>query len=500
MRYWIFAFLLFGIAYAVPACPQYPYHDFTWGSDYGQPLRPGDSLIDNCRNLELADRGICDHLGNLSAEQKKILIMDNLVRNSSSPSFAEARNWNYALAFTKFPPENTSVSGSGSIRDAWVRILSLQPSVYSSGQLFINGTGELYAQTGFSFVVDRQNFGGDCRTDYAVCGYDYSIQNYNNGQSIVSGTKANFTALQVHNSSNVFQSRLNVNSEYYIHHYHLVRHCVGRFCFTTCDYYRSDDMRSSLSASDNKTAYYYGFNSSAKSIVDSFENGLLDGWLAINLSRDFGNFKLGIGNSWLKIQNTQYRLAYSLPPYNILTPEAFEDRKMQEYNSVVLDRQNNGSSEKIHFQVNTNSVNCSLEINSHFGAWKNGSFCKELNQSPIIALGLVNRTNATFILNLSFYDNISGLVLAGKQISVSYAGTKQEVRTDRLGQAMAQFNYSKTNSLVRAEFETDMQTKSARAVFIIPPQEPDFFSYAEYFFVLLLSVYLFYRLIRRLLQ
>ncbi|VVB58653.1 Uncharacterised protein [Candidatus Anstonella stagnisolia] len=504
MRFEIYILLLIGIAYAIPVCPQYPHNDFVWGTDYRQPVRPGDSLVDNCRNLALADRGVCEHLGNLSNEQKKMLIMDNLVQNSSSPALGESRNWNYALQFTKYPPDNSSTASSGSIRDAWVRVLSLQPSVIlnSTGQLFINGTGELYSQAGFSFVVTKQNFGGDCRTDYAVCGYNYAIQNYDNGQGIGSGTKANFSVLQVHNSSNVFQSRLSVNSEYFIHHYHLVRHCVGRFCFTTCDYYRSDDVRNSLSATDNKTAYYYGFNHTEKSIVDSFENGLLDGWLAVNLSKDFGNLKFSVGNSWLRIQSMQYQITYSLPPYNILTPEAFEDKKVQDYNIVVLGRQTgtnaSATSEKIHFQVNANGINCSLEVNSHFGVWKNSSFCRELNQSPIISLRLANRTNSTFTIGLRFYDNVSGLALVGKQISVSYAGTMQEVVTDGLGQAVTAFNYTKINSLVRAEFETDFQIKSAMAVFILPPKEPDFFSYALYLFALMIIAYLLYRLARRL--
>lgn len=509
-RLFLLLVLLPAIAHAIPTCPAYTYHDFVWASNYAPPVRPADSLIDNCRNLNLVDRTVCDRLGNLTTDQQKILITDNLVRNNGFPDLNASKSWNYALQFTKYPPDNTTVVNSNNIRNAWVRVLSLTPSVLesSTNQLLINDTGELYSQASLSFVINRQTFSGDCRTDYAVCGYNYAVQSYNNGLPIGTGTKSTFTVPQVPNSSNMFTSTLSANSEYLIHHYQLVTHCYGTgtstFCVTTCDYSGSDDIRDSVTASDSKTAYYYGFNHSEKSMVDSFKDGLLDGWLYFASNNDFGSSKLSFGNSWLKTQNQQYHLAYSLAPYNILTPEAFFDSKIQSYNLVLLRRETAANatiySEKTHFQVYANSTNCTLEINSHFGAWKNDSFCQELNQTPIIALGLANLTNNSFELKVRFYDNITGTPFAGKNISLTYAGITQTAITDSLGEATVQFNYTKTTSLVKAVFLTDFQVKSASAILVLPAREPDFFVYLFYLVISLLVAYLLYKLTRRLLS
>ena len=206
----------------------------------------------------------------------------------------------------------------------------------------------------------------------------------------------------------------------------------------------------------------------------------------------------------MKTQNQQYGLAYDLAPYNVLTPEAFPDRKSQVYNLVLLSRETatNSSlySEKAHFQVGANATDCVLEINSHFGHWQNDSFCLELNQTPIIALNLTNETNASFWLAVRFYDNQTGLPLVQKQIMLYYAGTNQSVTTDSEGQATASFSYAKTSSVVRAVFLTDFETKSASAILVLPARMPDFFTNLFYIVMALLVAYLLYQLARRLLK
>ncbi len=504
MKRLLFLLLLPALAQAIPTCPAYPYHDFTWASSYAPPVRPADSLIDNCENLDLVDNTICDHLGNLTDEQKKVLITDNLIRNNGFPDFNESKNWNYALQFTKYAPDNTTIVNSNNIKGAWVRILSLSPSVVENSSLFVNSTGELYSQAALSFVIEKQTFPSDCNTQYVVCGYNFGIQNYLNGQPIGTGTKSNFSVSQV---PNVFASTLNANSQYLIHHSQLITHCYTSngvtYCYTSCDYIGTDDIHDSASASDSKSASYYAFNHTEKSMVDSFKDNLLDGWFSYSSNADFSNFGLSVGNSFLKVKNREYDLAYGLAPYNILTPAAHPNRKAQIYNIVPLSREINETtiySEKTHFQVGTASLNCTFEVNSHFGSWQNGTFCLELNQTPIIALNLTNGTNSTFQLEVKFYDNVTSSPLAQKQITLYYAGKNQSITTDSLGEAYAQFNYTPATSTVYAEFLTDFETKSARAIYIIPTKEPDFFSALWYIATALLIAYLLYRLARRLLK
>ena len=77
--------LLFsGLVQAIPTCPNYPYRDFVWASDYRAPLRPLDSLLDNCPRLGLRDPQVCSVVGDprLTVEQQKQFIVDDLIPSS----------------------------------------------------------------------------------------------------------------------------------------------------------------------------------------------------------------------------------------------------------------------------------------------------------------------------------------------------------------------------------------------------------------------------------
>lgn len=322
-----------GISYAVPACSSYPYQDYVEARDYYSPQRPQDMLLQYC---SWSIDPIC-LLTNLlgTIEEKKLFIGESIAENS----FDNIREWNENIPFTKYPPNN-SIS-STNIKDAWVSIAYIDPSVYDNGTYLINDSSEVLTRQGFTFVVDKQQLPGDCRSDYRVCGYDYSINVEDTGENV--------------------NAELNANSEYLVDRYHLVRHCVrtrrGSHCWYTCDYYTTQSFRDSISVSDSKKVKYNNFSVDSNYSLLNYYNGLAD----ILISTNNSNIHFQIGNSSFDKTNYLYKIRYEQEPYNILVKELIPTNKISSYGLSILDR--NVSSFRI---LAPYSEDCSLTIYDHF--------------------------------------------------------------------------------------------------------------------------------------
>lgn len=524
--------LLAPMVFAIPSCPSYPYKDYVWDYQYSSPQRPPDALLNNCNALNLSDKSVCNLTG-LNDSDKKQLISDAMVRNNGYPEHDNAKNWDYALTFTKYQPDNTSVSSSGSIRDAWIKIISISPSVIENSTLWVSSSGELYSQFAFSFVVPKQTFSGDCRTVYNICGYDYSLTDYLNNQQIGTTKKSNFTTSGGHNSSQVFTSKLNIKSEYLIHHYHLVRHC-GRFsCWYTCDYYKTDDKKTTLHIQDSKQAREYSFIDFPNAIIDENTSEYTKGWFFIASNEDYNKIRFLAGNSEITLQSREYKFKIENAPYNSLVVESsVKPVKIATKNIGVLDRETgvlNGQEfedylkhgepflyyvlhdllginvsalpiqfkyDKINFLAPAAAINCTLEVYSHFETDNYPNLCKNPSQQPKINLSIENITNSSFIVKAVFYDELSNVSLQDKKINLTYGSSSQVLVTDAQGSVTAQFNKTNANK-VWAEFITDFETKSASAEILLPVQFALDYATALYLVGLAVAAYLSYLFLRR---
>jgi len=528
----VWLLLLVPMVFAIPSCPSYPYKDYVWGYQYSSPARSADTFLSNCNALNLSDKSVCN-LSGLSDSDKKQLISDAMVRNNGFPEHDNAKSWNYALTFTKYRPDNTNVSTTGSIRDAWVKIISLSPSVIENSTLWVSDSGELYSQFGFSFVVPKQTFAGDCRTDYNICGYDYALTNYLNNQQIGNAKKSNFTASGGHNSSQLFISKLNIRSEYLIHHYHLVKHCSMFGCWYSCDYYKTDDKKTTLQIQDSKQARKYSFIDFPNAIIDENISEYTKGWFFIASNEDYNKIRFLAGNSEITLQSREYKFKIENSPYNSLVVESsMTPVKITTKNIGILDRQTgilNGQEfedylkhgepflyfvlhdllginvsalpiqfkyDRINFLAPADSTNCSLEVYSHFESDNYSNLCKNSNQKPKINLSIENSTNSSFIVKAVFYDELSNFSLKDKKINLTYGDVSQTVITDAQGSVTAQFNRTNANT-IQAEFITDFETRSSSTQILLPVQFALDFATLLYLIGLAVVAYLSYLFLRR---
>ena len=497
------------VGLATAACPYYPHKDFTWARDYVPPQRPPDSLLDNCPSLNLANPALCDVIQNdsFTADEKKQLILDDFIKNHSFPPYNEAFTWNNATTFTKYAPDGVIPKNGPYLKNAWIKITSLTPSVDDSqdNKTFVNDTGRLRVAHAFSFVVPKETFPSDCSTTYEICGYNYAIQAYDNDE-LLSSANQPYYDFQVSNRTNDavnnFSAVLTANSEYLIHHYRIVTRCTEDFCYSFCELAFTEDRRDALQITDNKLTHYYGFFALAKTFVDSFKNGLLDAWLSIAYTPDLNFAQFNAGTAFLRLQKSQYRLQYALPPYNLLTPINSPVSKIEAGELSILSRKTNKTQglyeEKIHFLTPSEALDCQIEINSHFTQQiqENACFFNE-SQQPFLILNVSKIDNTSFRVIATFYDNTTGLPFIGKKIDFEYGSQNDSVETDANGKAQTVFLIAQGVNVVSATFWTDFETKTTKANIIVPVPTPSFLSELWYYLAFILGVWLLYSFLKR---
>lgn len=491
--------MLVSVAYS------YQYNDFTWEHDYRSPNPVNDNLVDNCYNLEI-DYSICDTINrndNLTIEQKKSLILDGINPSASYPDYDFIESWNSNIQFTKY---NKNYSNSGAIKNAWVKLLYLNPAVFLENKTLLNRTGKIYSEFAFSFVVPKREFRDDCKTEYDIRGYDYWLDILLNGDKINSGNEKQ-TEFILNQTNNTFETRLNVESQYVIKHYKWKQRC-GRstrgitICYSICEIDSIDDYHDRLSISDNEEAYLYNFSHDKKSIVDDNYNDLLDYWFSYNVSNDFTGILFRSNNSSISETGVDYKLKYDHEPYNIIIYEATKKQdKVKFYGVSILEdnktEDNNSVYRKIHALV-PYSDNCTLRFISHFDKFLYSDFCRVTEEKPELNISIFNRTNETIEFEILFFENTTNMPLENKDLIIYYGGLEKTAITDLQGKTIVDFPLSKENSMVKAKFITDLETKSAEKIFIVPPKEPDILNWLFYVVSLILVLYLFHKLSRRL--
>lgn len=359
-----------GISFAVPACPYLPYKDYVQATQYQSPQKPSDTLLQYC-SWNLNPICILTNVFN-TTEDKKQFIAESIANGS----FDNILDWNQKIPFGKW---FNSTKSSRNIKDAWISLAYFSPSVYDNGTYVLNSTSKIYTKQNFTFVVDTRQLPGDCNDNFRICGYDYSIS-----------TKKI--------SSNI-TTTLGVKSQYLVDRYHLVTHCDLSGCWVTCDYYRTDSFKDSLTITDSKKVKYENLSIGSNYSLTDYFNGLAEFLVNANNS----NVHFQVGNSTFDKTSYTYGTRYELDPYNVIIKEIVPLNKTSEYGLSILER--NNSSFKI---LAPYDANCSLAIFGDFDS-------RTISGCNISNIGNTNSFEKVDVKQPAFFDSlfyVAGLGIA----------------------------------------------------------------------------------------
>lgn len=355
-----FLLVLASVSFANVGCPQYKYHDYTLASAYVAPKMPEDTLLHYCDS----DKDICELTKEFNTTEDKKLFISESIANDS---FSNIIQWNSNIKVGKW---FSNAKNSKNIKDAWISIAYIDPSVYENGTYLVRDLNNVLIWHGFTFVVDTSKLAGDCKDIFNICGYDYSISTQNTNSDITTS--------------------LNVKSEYLVDRYHLVKHCSKSGCWTSCDFYKTENFKDSIGISDSKKIKFATFSMSSDYEVLEYYNGLAE----IRINANDSNVLFKIGNSSFYKTNYLYKIRNESVPYNILIKEIIPANKTSAFGLTILGKNNS------QFEVLAPYSNeCSLTVSDHFYS-ETISECSIPNSSAVATKKIIPVQTPKFISSL----------------------------------------------------------------------------------------------------
>jgi len=302
----------------------------------------------NCENLNENETYICNYIqnSNLTQIEKDLIISDIYNPNKTTANFDFVYYWNTALNITDSPDNHTT--SQGTIKHAWLKIITLMPSVLENNTLYGSTNGKLMSAFNYDVELPTEKLSGDCKTTYSLVSNLNILDIYLNGNPIGHDKLMSFNLANPEDLD--FDATLNIWVRYKIKHYELNN--------GSCDYSYSEYQTDSLRLTDTFFAKVYKqFPESSFKITDK----ILDTTKGFIQVENYTDLILTFDNSSFEKRKYVYHLNYSLP-YYVLTIRA-EPFNESIINNIFIEEQNN----KFIFSVK-NTGNCQIKLFDHFNS------------------------------------------------------------------------------------------------------------------------------------
>ncbi len=310
-----------------------------------------------CSSALNENRAICFQINNmnLTESEKESLMTLVLYPDRDIPNHEFVEIWNKQISMTT-APDWVITRREGVIRNAWLEIISIMPSVIESGILYCDRSGEIKSAFDYDIILPTGTQSGDCKTRYSLYRDRTYLEVFQNGQKIGSNELVQFSA---QSEQIKFETKLNIIIDTKIEHYEEERYCCryqgnkcNKYCYR-CQFEWSEIKTDRLTLTDELFLRVYNSNPEGRVIVTKTNDGKAS---ISNTSR----FLLSFQNSSYSQSNYVYDFAYYFPPYNVIGIFAKPIKQVKTDNIFVSDNDNNFS-----FKV-PSTKSCSLTVSNHF--------------------------------------------------------------------------------------------------------------------------------------
>ncbi len=307
----------------------------------------------NCNSLSGGDAYVCNSIQNTNLTQtdKDLLISDIFNKNKTSPDFDFIYSWNTNLNIINSPDDKTY--SLGTIKNAWVKIIALMPSIIENNILYSTNTGKLQTEYNYQYVLPSGKESGDCKTSYSLSSNTANLNVYLNNNLIGNQKISSFNIFGDYDNL-IFRSELNIQVKYKVKHYKYEWVDGYKKCLFYSSEYRADNLK--LDDTFNSKLYKNQINSTFK-VINNYDN-ITRGVLTAD---NFTNLALSFNNSNYRYSRYVYSLNYALP-YYVLTLKA-ERVENVNFNNIHIDKENNN----FYFAVKDAS-NCQIKLSDHFNS------------------------------------------------------------------------------------------------------------------------------------
>ncbi|MBT4445618.1 hypothetical protein HOC96_00050 [archaeon] len=189
-------------------------------------------------DCNLFNQDFCDQLEELEQENKDTIY--KALTYQEHPDFETVLEHNKEL---NIKDPLTEVQSSGYIKDAWIGIVSLEPSIKIDNELYSPGFADLIYAYDYNIQTPSGTMQGDCKTEYSISN-NHQINTYLNNEAT---EEISFT------QDSIVRKELTVTATINIKHY-TWQAIGGRM---RCAYSSSQSTSSNLTVEDSLEVKYY---------------------------------------------------------------------------------------------------------------------------------------------------------------------------------------------------------------------------------------------------
>jgi hypothetical protein len=342
------------------------------------------SLAFDCNLLKEDERGFCEEINKLELtnEEKDMLMMDLIYNGKEFPDHDFVYYWNANLQIGQ-PPEDVTTQDKGYIKNAWLKILTVMPSIIEDDKLYCSGQGKVLTRYDYYVKIPTETMSGDCKTEYELVQETSKLNVYLNDKLIGNEQITPFTT----DEDAEFKAALDIIVQTKIKRYEWREYCceTNKNCYTQCTYKKGKktctkvcknecvrycktcELRTTetkedlLTLIDTFKASYYGQKpETVFKITDQYYD-ITEGFLN---ATNFTSLTLSFKDSFYQNNKYYYGLSYSFKPYYILTLRA---NKHLTENSKNIHVTNNDPEYKFAVE---NPQDCNIKISDHFQTYE----------------------------------------------------------------------------------------------------------------------------------
>ena len=333
----------------------------------------------SCENVQPIGSVSCTEIvkSDASDTEKAGLISSLVYGNNLNANHELVNDWNNKIIFGD-APIGVEAKSDGYIKDAWLKIVAVTPSVIKDDKLISSGKGTVLTKYNYNFEMPSEKEGGDCKTEYTLKQNNAVLDVYLNGMKIGDSESVNFEGNEGLNFESILRISTNVEAE----HYKTVKYCCkkgsdgkcSRYC-EKCQFSTTEERRNRVEISDRKNAF--ALESDPKLIFKTID--LYKNTLVANLnSSDIANFQLDFGNSYLRNYEYKYRLNLTLKPYDVFAIVA-ERANQTDFKNLKFERQDS------NFRIYANDPKeCRISYGDYFNAFE--KICSLESDAPGISI------------------------------------------------------------------------------------------------------------------
>ncbi|MFH1972793.1 MAG: hypothetical protein ABIJ18_04930 [archaeon] len=278
----------------------------------------------------------CQEIQNLNLTDLEKEQLYQSITATDYPNHDLIQSYNSAIQFST-PPENTQIHSTSYIRNAWLEIATIMPSIILNDSLYSKETGNIL--TAYNFQIQLPN-----NTDtekYSLQSQEAQLNIYQNNQLIGSSTLQSYTISE----DTEFRADLNIEVT------------------VRTDYYAQDEYSHTtysteqISISDNLKVKYYKKQPEGNILI---LDQIYDSYKGSINANNYTNLTLTFNNSEYKQNNFYYIPEFTLKPYYVVTLKAIP-QGYSESNNIIVDEN--------EFNV-SDITNSTLILYNHFDSFE----------------------------------------------------------------------------------------------------------------------------------